>query len=582
MTEILGKDAPLQETISRMSVGLRNLGLDIEEVRWLNPVPNVWSVQIRDRGCPLLVANGKGVSREAAMASAHGELLERLSCNAYFSGYYLGRSVAGRGFVHYPNERWFSVEGDEIPSGLLDEPTLYHYNFSGELTGPMLIDTGSGDAQRGICAVPFERQRNKAEVWFPINILGNLYANNGMAAGNTKWEARVQALSEIFKRHIKNTIITSGISLPAIPDEIVARYPRSQSAIDALRDRGFGVLIRDASLAGKFPLVNVTLLNPENGGVCASFGAHPKFEVALERALTELLQNRALDQLGEFPIPSLDLQDVADQQNLERHFIDSSGVVAWDLLADQSDYEFTEWNIEGDSKAEFDHLCYLIHRVDMDIYIADYEHLEIYSCRIVVPGMSEMYPVEDLLHHNNAEGISLRHRCLGLPELDDVGYHSVLKELEDHQVDDQRSLAEYLGIVTDSDTPWQTLRIGELKGLLSLQTGDLIAGLKWASWTLVQAELSDERRALYRCLQQCLALSLDTERELESFLPVLRLAHGEVHLNRSLRMLEGEAVLDDLPCDDGSLRQFSNHSRLLEVYTRLQKAKATVMLPDSN
>jgi len=574
MTRILGKDAPLEETIRRMTNGLRQLGFDIEEVHWLNPVPNVWSVHIRDRSYPMLFTNGKGATREAALASALGEYFERLSCNYFFADYFWGNTAAEDAFVHYPNERWFSLEGDEIPEGLLDEPTLHHYNFSGELTAPMLVDTNSGNARRGICAIPFERQRTGDQVWFPVNIIGNLYVSNGMSAGNTKWEARVQALSEIFERHIKNTIISSGISLPSIPDEVVSRYPRIEAAIDALRSRGFGVVVKDASLGGKFPLVNVTLLNPQNGGVCASFGAHPKFEVALERTVTELLQGRTLDQLDVFPAPSFDIQDVADQHNLETHFIDSSGIVVWDLLAGKSDYEYTEWNIEGDTKAEFDHLCHLIHRVDMDIYIADYEHLGIYSCRIVVPGMSEIYPVEDLVWDNNAAGVPFRRRCLHLPELDHAGYEALLEELEELSVDDQQPVAEFLGIVPDPGTPWQTLRMGELKGLLCLMIGDLENALAWVEWTLHFGHLSDERTALYRCLYQCLSFELDDERNLTSYEAVLRLAHKGEYVDRSLKMLVGESVLSDLPCDDGSLRQFANHVGMLEAYQRLQDAKA--------
>jgi ribosomal protein S12 methylthiotransferase accessory factor len=59
-----------------------------------------------------------------------------------------------------------------------------------------------------------------------------------------------------------------------------------------LEEQGFPVLVKDASLGGQYPVMCVTLMNPRTGGVFASFGAHPSFEVALERSLTELLQGR--------------------------------------------------------------------------------------------------------------------------------------------------------------------------------------------------------------------------------------------------------------------------------------------------
>jgi ribosomal protein S12 methylthiotransferase accessory factor YcaO len=71
--------------------------------------------------------------------------------------------------------------------------------------------------------------------YIPVNIIGNLYVSNGMSAGNTQAEARTQALSEIFERHIKGRIISEGICLPDVPESVIARYPRIEAGIKALR-----------------------------------------------------------------------------------------------------------------------------------------------------------------------------------------------------------------------------------------------------------------------------------------------------------------------------------------------------------
>ncbi len=573
MTTLIGKDAPLEESISRMRAGLAQLGFEIEEAHWLNPVPDVWSVHIRDRHCPMLFTNGKGATRDAALASALGEFFERLSCNYFFADYYLGQSFSNGRFVHYPQERWFPIAENQLPNGLLDGPSLQHYSINGELAPHLLADINAGNPARGICALPFERQANGETVWFPVNIIGNLYVSNGMSAGNTCWEARVQALSEIFERHIKNTILSSGITLPRIPDAIVNRHTTSANAIQALRDQGFVIIVNDASLGGKFPLVNVTLMNPEDGGCYAAFGAHPKFEVALERTVTELLQGRALDQLTEFPAPSFDIAEVADPLNLETHFIDSSGVVAWDLFSNTPDYSFTEWNVEGDSKAEFDHLCRRIHSVDMDIYIADYEHLGFYSCRIIVPGMSEIYPVDDLIWHNNNTGISMRDYCLRLGNLTRHESELLLEQLEEQGLDDQQRVAELIGIAADTGSAFETLRVGELKGLLALMLNDLESALEWSEWTLHFGQLHPVRMKLHRCLNQCINFALDEDRPLDQYQHVLAELHGEERLARCLSMISGENVFSEFPDDDGSLEQFGKHSALLKAYQRLHQAK---------
>lgn len=116
-----------------------------------------------------------------------------------------------------------------------------------------------------------------------MNIIGNLYVSNGMSAGNTKTEARTQGLSEVFERHVKNKIIAEALSLPEIPSEVIARYPGIKASIEALEAEGFPIYSFDASLGGRYPVICVVLLNPSNGTCFASFGAHPRFEVAFER-----------------------------------------------------------------------------------------------------------------------------------------------------------------------------------------------------------------------------------------------------------------------------------------------------------
>ena len=140
------------------------------------------------------------------------------------------------------------------------------YNPEGNIPAEALIDMNSGNDERGICAIPYVRQRDGAEVFFPVNIIGNLYVSNGMSAGNTQAEARTQALSEILERHVKFRIIAEGLCLPDVPEEVIARYPRIAAGIAGLRDAGFGILVKDASLGGKYPVMNVTLLNPHDQG----------------------------------------------------------------------------------------------------------------------------------------------------------------------------------------------------------------------------------------------------------------------------------------------------------------------------
>jgi ribosomal protein S12 methylthiotransferase accessory factor len=566
---IVGKDASLESSIESMQAKLAAMGFHTEERSWLNPVANAWSVHIRDQDCPLLFTNGKGASELAARASALGEFFERLGCNYFWSHYYLGETIARREFVHYPQEKWFSLpsgdnDSETWPAGLLDEELRAFYNPDGAVPASALIDRNSGNAARGICALPYQRQRDGATLWFPVNLIGNLYVSNGMSAGNTAAEARVQALSEIFERHVKFRIIGEGLCLPDVPESVIARYPKIEAGIRDLRSAGFGILVKDASLGGQYPVMNVTLLNPHDQGCFASFGAHPRFEVALERALTELLQGRALDALGDFPEPGFDLDEIADSQNLEIHFVDSSGIISWEFLRAEPDFDFADWDFGGSTEAEFAWLCDAIHADERDIYIADFTHLGVYACRILVPGMSEIYPLDDLLWNNNSVGNQLHQAILHLPQLTDAELRDLLTTLDELGLDDQRPVPALIGLAEDAWSLWHDLRVGELKLLLALAIQDEDATREGCQWVRHFDQLDPDRRLVYRCIEALLEMP-DAETYRDSLLSL----YGAYSLNTAQAMLRGEERFFGLQAPGMDLSGCVMHQRLLKAYRKL-------------
>jgi len=577
---IAGKDASLETTINRMQEKLSQIGFHIEERSWLNPIDDIWSVHVRDRDCPLLFTNGKGASKLAALASALGEFFERLSCNYFWTHYYLGGAFAEHKFTHYPQERWFVLdeEIDEAadenddgawPTELLTPELRAFYNPEGAIPASMLVDHNSGNHERGICALPFVRQSDGETVWFPVNIIGNLYVSNGMSAGNTEQEARTQALSEIVERHIKFRIISEGICLPEVPDDVIAGYPRIAADIAALRAAGFGILVRDASLGGQYPVMNVTLLNPQDQGCFSSFGAHPRFEIALERALTELLQGRALDALGGFPEPGFDLEEIASSPNLEIHFVDSSGIISWDFLGDTPDFEFCHWNFSNSTAEDYDWLVAKIHADGNEIYIADYTHLGVYACRVLVPGVSEIYPVDDLEYENNSAGNDIREAILYLPDLEDEECEDLLDTLNESGLADQRPVAALIGIAADSGTIWEDLRIGELKCLLALAVGNEEATREGCDWIRHFEQIDPERRRIYRCIESLLGLC--DSGDYEPYRQALTSLYGAASLARAEGLLNRQERFLGIDAPGNGLLGLEMHHRLLEAYGKVHR-----------
>lgn len=568
---IPGKDASLESSIGTMQGKLEALGFRVEERSWLNPVDGIWSVHLRDRDCPLMFTNGKGASRLAAQASALGEFFERLSCNYFWNHYYLGEQYAaggaGRGFVHYPQERWFQPGEDGAwPADLLTPELQRFYNPNGSIDAASLVDFNSGDAERGICAIPYTRQRDGEVVYFPVNIIGNLYVSNGMSAGNTPAEARTQALSEIFERHIKFRIISEGLCLPEVPEAVIARYPRIAAGIRDLRAAGFGILVKDASLGGQYPVMNVTLLNPHDQGCYASFGAHPRFEIALERALTELLQGRALNELAGFPEPGFDREEIASAPNIEIHFVDSSGIIGWDFLGSEPDFPFHDWNFGTTTAEDYAWLVDSIQASGRDIYVADFSHLGVYACRIIVPGMSEIYPLDELEWENNSVANDIREAILHLPELDDEECGDLLDTLNESGLADARLVAALIGLAPGDNAFWKDLRVGELKTLLALAIGDDEAIAEGCDWIRHFAQIDADRRKVYRCIEVLQKLD-----DAAGYSAALTGLFGAATLARAQSLLDGAERFFGQPSLGLGLVGCDMHQRLLAAYGKLHR-----------
>ena len=571
-TVIIGKDLPLETTMKHMTGLLKNLGINIEISSWRNPVPHVWSVHIRDADSPLCYTNGKGSSKEAALCSALGEYLERISNNYFYNDYYLGEEIANADFVHYPDEKWFKIPADDsIPADLMDQTLLSIYENDGELKASHLIDTNSGNKERGIVALPFTRQSDKETVYIPVNLIGNLFVSNGMSAGNTLYEARVQCLSEIFERAVKNQIITEQITLPDVPSKTLEKYPNILEGIKKIEEAGFPIYVKDASLGGKFPVMCVTLMNPKTGGVFASFGAHPKFEVALERSLTELLQGRSYEGLNEMPPPTFNEFAITEQNNIVDHFIDSTGVISWKFFSAKSDYEFSHWDFSGNTEEEFHYLMKILEDLNKEVYIADYNDLGACACRILVPDYSEIYPAEDLIYDNHNRALLFRDDILNIHDLNEQELKDLIERLEEEGLDDFMPISELIGITFDDASVWGRLVVGELKCLSNLALGNLEDAKEFVEMFFSFNDNTPSRRRFYQLLNVVLDIEIDDRLKRDDYKSSLVRMYGEQLYQDALDVVDKKKSFYGLQKTDNKLNGLEKHQKLIESYIKLHQ-----------
>lgn len=572
---IVGKDLPLDQTIANMTKILADIGIKVEIASWRNIVPNVWSLHLREASSPLCFTNGKGATKEAALCSALGEYIERMNNNFFYNDQYWGEDIAHAEFVHYPNEKWFKAgKNNALPEGLLDDYCWNIYNPDGELRASHLIDTNSGNSERGICSLPFVRKSDGETVYFPSNLIENLYLSNGMSAGNTLAEAQVQCLSEIFERAVKKFIIEEQLALPDYPQEVLAKYPSIVAGIEALEQQGFPILVKDASLGGRFPVVSITLMNPKTGGVFPCFGAHPNPQVAIERTLTELMQGRSFEGLNDINKPTFSELAVTEPNNYVEHFIDSAGLISWRYFSSKADIDFCEWDFSGTSEEEVEFLYGLLAEQGLESYIAVRDELGAPVCRILVPGYSEVYPIEDLIWDNTNKALHFREDILNLHRLSDTQLVNLLERLEDSQEDPHSDIITLIGIEFDENTVWGQLTILELMLLIHLALGDLEQALDLTEQFLQYNDNTLARNLFYQAMEAALNAELDEELELDDFTPNLSRLFGEDVITAVVGSIRGSVRFYGLTETSMQLEGLDKHLRLIDSYKRLHAARA--------
>ena len=536
----LSKDAPLAESIAKMKAVLADLGCETTFAHEKHPLEHCYSVNLSSVEAPNhIYANGKGIVSDASMASALGEYIERLQTNNFFIDFHLGKRK------YYPDEVAFAFGG-----AYLNDALRLVYDPDGELTYEDLVDYNS-DYEDKIVALPFTKRSTGETVYLPLNILSNLYVSNGLATGNTPQEAQVQALSEIFERYAKLEIIKNGYALPKYPDEIVQSFTGLHSDVLALRKLGYIVEVLDASLGGQYPVTAISLINPKTSSLFVSFGAHPILEVSLERTMTELMQGRGLENLDSFEIPTFDMSLVADSFNLESHFIDSNGKLGFGFLSSAKSFEYSPWHYQGEGcQAEYNYLTAILAKMGKEMYLREYSYLGFYSCQMIVPGVSEVYPIEDLIYNNRNSGKWIRNMVLHFKEYNPEEILASINSL-DESIDVER----YIGVIFEDS--FTMLEFKAQIYLLLGQTDEALAALEEGTNKLghIVAEL----------------LRLDKEKLVAAeYEEALFNIFGRARVEKALRIVNGEEFLVKTTLH----RDYHN---MLALYDKLERKKQAAL-----
>jgi ribosomal protein S12 methylthiotransferase accessory factor len=285
-----------------------------------------------------------------------------------------------------------------------------------------------------------------------------------------------------------------------------------------------------------------------------------------------------LEGLNDLPPPTFTSEAVTEPNNFVEHFIDSSGIVSWRFFSAKSDYEFVDWDFSSkgeDSNAkEAETLLGILEELGKEVYVAVYDELGANACRILVPGYSEVYPIEDLVWDNTNKALLFREDILNLSRLDDAHLTSLLERLENNELDEYGDIATLIGIEFDENTVWGQLTVLELKLLIQLALKQYEEAHDLVGAFLQYNDNTVERKLFYQAMDAALEVLLDDELEMADYEANFRRMYGDERMDAVLGSIDGSVRFFGLTQTSMQLEGLDRHHRLIDSYRKLHNARA--------
>lgn len=448
-----------------------------------------------------LGTNGKGTDELFATASGYAELIERIQNNLLTRVDQVPRIRNYNGFYHFHDEKEISL------ADVANQNTPYLENIFqrlGRVTFEEKVDLLSDFNQNfyhvtsdKIKTVPFVDITEKKLVYIPLCMVYAFCGSNGMAAGNTLEEAFVQAMSELFERHMNVKVLLGEAVPPEIPRKYLEKYS-FWNLIEQIEKGGkYKVSVRDCSFGKNYPVTATMIVDKSRGTFGMKFGAHPSFAVSVERTLTEAFQGRRIESFTAMNVIGSE-ENITAYSNMPNVAKVGSGAYSHKLLSGIPDWEFSEWTYwQGVSNSEFfKKMLALVTSEGYKPLFRDSSHLGFPACHIVIPNFCEIFPMSELSMRDFRTSAMLYEPLNKFPELSAEDEKRFLRLIR---------FREYAAIDSGID---RLMRRPIKEGLMSgLRIGAFLA-LKHGMFNesvrmfkkFVSASQNDDERLYFECL----------------------------------------------------------------------------------
>lgn len=383
------KERSPEQTVKMARSILSQWGVRIKE-EWHDSEVDLHSITLYIEGTDFST-NGKGTDKAYTLASAYGEMMERIQNLSFFR---LNGTSALRDDNDYGNDNTLlnPSEGtfeQHINTWLKKSTGTSNYS---SLIKPMYDFCKIMNQQIRYCRFK-SYKNNKDELLIPMPIIDLYYGTNGMVAGNTPSEALVQGISELLERYVIRRLFAESITPPDITDEIVASMPEAGKWIQSIESTGtFHIELKDLSLAKGIPAIGLILYNTADKSYFCKVGVHPVIEIAVERCFTELMQGQSISHFtGMTDADSLYSTNTIS--NIASIFVDGMGAYPLSFFAGKPTYSKQLSLVHFENNNEMlESFITLINQLGYDLYIHNSTKTAFPAYHIIIPGLSEFFP----------------------------------------------------------------------------------------------------------------------------------------------------------------------------------------------
>lgn len=391
------KEITPEETVKKLKGLLEKLGIEVEE-KWSDESSvGTYSLRVCIKGTDI-GQNGKGMTKEFAMASGYAEFFERMQ-NGIFR-FRMEEPTKEIPFRNAPDEKHLTVEElmskeNAVFQNILKKNSKENVSKQEQINyiKEVLNETSNLVPKEDYTSLPYYSVKNQDIIYVPDRLFSYLYDTNGMCAGNSKEEALIEGLSEILERYVGIKIFKEKFTLPEIPESYLEKFPKVKKMVEKLKENSqYYFRLVDCSLGGKYPVAGLYIIEKNTGRFGFKMGAHPDYGIAMERCFTEAAQGRDIYEYAETCLFDFYGGENSKNRNLSEFIFSDLSAAPYQVIGEKADFAFTEMPDVStlDNKTILQNLVKTILQDGYDILMRDVSFLGFSAFSIAIPGMSEV------------------------------------------------------------------------------------------------------------------------------------------------------------------------------------------------